>query len=337
MIGISFYLNDPLAEKRIIDASRLGVRNAFTSLHLPEESGNLVEKAKRLLKVAKENDVEVYADVSLHTPEHLGIPSLYELKALGVVGIRLDDYFDTDVIIELSKYYKIALNASILLENELNRLMDHGLDMNRVIGWHNFYPRENTGLSESFFLNQQHLYKKYHVPICAYVVGDEEKRGPLFNGLPTLEKHRKMDPFHAAVELKYYGVDHIYVGDPGVNGDLLHKLLVMDKEHVLPIRIKGSKLVNKEYMLRPDTARDVLRVMNTRTTKTIAQENTMVRKKGSITMDNYLYGRYQGEIQITLTDLPADQRVNVIGSVIEEDFPLLNFIKPGQKLLLQQQ
>ena len=30
-------------------------------------------------------------------------------------------------------------------------------------------------------------------------------------------------------------------------------------------------------------------------------------------MDNDRYGRYRGEVQITLSDLPADERVNVVG------------------------
>lgn len=53
-----------------------------------------------------------------------------------------------------------------------------------------------------------------------------------------------------------------------------------------------------------------------------------------ITMDNDLYGRYRGEVQITLNDLPADERVNVIGKVIPEDILLLSFIKPGQGIKL---
>lgn len=37
MIGISFYLQDPHAETQIIHAANLGVKRAFTSLHIPEE------------------------------------------------------------------------------------------------------------------------------------------------------------------------------------------------------------------------------------------------------------------------------------------------------------
>jgi uncharacterized protein len=74
--------------------------------------------------------------------------------------------------------------------------------------------------------------------------------------------------------------------------------------------------------------------MDTRSSKAVLPENTVARPKGTITMDNDLYGRYRGEVQITLNDLPADERVNVIGKVIPEDILLLSFIKPGQGIKL---
>ncbi|MGG3924217.1 DUF871 domain-containing protein, partial [Geobacillus thermodenitrificans] len=58
------------------------------------------------------------------------------------------------------------------------------------------------------------------------------------------------------------------------------------------------------------------------------------RRTGSITIDNERYGRYAGELQITLVDLPADDRVNVIGQVIEEDMPLLRYIHGGRRFCL---
>lgn len=62
--------------------------------------------------------------------------------------------------------------------------------------------------------------------------------------------------------------------------------------------------------------------------------NTVERRVGSITIDNVLYGRYAGEMQITINDLPEDEKVNVIGSVIEEDLSLLSYVGAGQKFQL---
>lgn len=332
MIGISFYLNDPLAETRIEMAGKMGVKRAFTSLHIPEESGDLANLAKKLLQTAKEYGIEVYADVSLRTPEHLGLESLFDLKALGVIGLRLDDFFENELILKLAKEFKLALNASILFEEDIRYLLEGGLEASQLLAWHNFYPRCETGLSESFFQKQNKLFKSYGIPISAYIPGDGEKRGPLFAGLPTLEEHREMDPLIAALELFHMGVADVYIGDPEVSENLLKNLIDFDVRNLISIRVNGN--LEGEFKLRPDFSRDVLRFMDTRSVESIPPENTGARPVGTITRDNDRYGRYRGEVQITLRELPADERVNVIGRVVNEDIPLLSFLKPGQKVKL---
>lgn len=330
MIGISFYLNDPLAEERIERAGKMGVKRAFTSLHIPEESGDLAGRAMVLLQCAKDAGIEVYADVSLKTPGHLGLDSLFDLKSLGVSGLRLDDFFENELIVELAKEFKLALNASILFEEDVRALLDGGLKANQLLAWHNFYPRIETGLSDWFFQSQNELFGKYGIPVSAYIPGDGEKRGPLFEGLPTLEEHRDMDPFLAALELFHFGVEDVYIGDPEVTEELLRKLINFDRDDCVEIVIEGFQ--EGEFKLRPDFSRDVRRFMDTRSVDAVVPENTTERWMGSITRDNDSYGRYRGEIQITLCDLPADERVNVVGKVVEEDIVLLSYLKPGQKV-----
>lgn len=312
----------------------MGVKRAFTSLHIPEESGDLASLAKKLLQTAKEYGIDVYADVSLRTPGHLGLESLFDLKSLGVIGLRLDDFFENELILKLAKEFKLALNASILFEEDIHALIAGGLEPSQLLGWHNFYPRCETGLSESFFQMQNELFRRYGIPISAYIPGDGEKRGPLFAGLPTLEDHRAMDPFTASMKLFHSGVEDVYVGDPEVSEDLLKKLIDFDVHHLVSIRVKGN--LEGEFKLRPDFSRDVLRFMDTRSAGSIPPENTGARPVGTITRDNDRYGRYRGEVQIALRDLPADERVNVIGHVGNEDIPLLSYFRPGQKIKLIQ-
>jgi uncharacterized protein len=335
VIGISFYLNDPHAEQRIIEASKKGVKRAFTSLHIPEETGDLASKAKKLLEVARDYGIDVYADVSKKTPKHLGIQTLEDLSSLGVAGLRLDDFFDDETILKLSKQFRLAVNASIILEKDLITLLAKGIEADRLIAWHNFYPRRETGLDETFFQNQTALFKRYNIPVCAYVPGRGEKRGPLFEGLPTLERHRHMDPFVSAVELYRWGIADVYVGDPDPGEGLLVQLVKYDDDKMMPIRIQSSFLQEGAHRPRPDFARDVLRLMDTRREEAVVPESTNERTLGTITMDNDLYGRYRGEVQIALRDLPADERVNVIGQVISEDHPLLSLVQPGQMVFFK--
>lgn len=334
MIGISFYLNDPVAEERIILAGKTGVKRAFTSLHLPEEKGELAERAKKLLHLASENGIEVFADVSYNTPSHLGINDLFQLKDLGVTGLRLDDFFDNELILALSAEFKIAINASILFEDDILTLTSKGLKTDSLIGWHNFYPRKETGLSMEFFRQQNALFKRYNIPISAYIPGAGEKRGPLFDGLPTLEEHRTQEPLLSALQLFHEGVEDVYIGDPDPGEQLLAKLLLFSEEKTIIVRTEADFLHQGTYKLRPDLSRDVLRFMDTRSKTAIAPARTEIRPVGTITMDNHLYGRYQGEIQIALRDLPADQRVNVLGKVLNDDLPLLAYLPPGASVQL---
>ncbi|WP_285766847.1 MupG family TIM beta-alpha barrel fold protein [Peribacillus sp. SI8-4] len=333
MIGFSFYLQDPGAENQIIQAANLGARRAFTSLHIPEEKGELVGRMHELLTLAQSFGVEIHADVSLKTLDHLGIADFTDLVPLGVKGIRLDDGFDVQTILSLSNEFSLSLNASTQNENELLEVLESGIKPENLIAWHNFYPRPETGLEEAFFHEQNRMFKHYGIPIFAFIPGVADKRGPLHAGLPTLEKHRFMNPYAAGVDLLSQ-VDAVYIGDQGTKGDLLQNLLNYENLNILSLRIKSELLPSGSYKLRPDISRDVFRLQNTRVTGAVEPNQTVGRSLGAITMDNDGYGRYRGEIQICRRNLEADHRVNVIGRVVEEDLPLLASLKPGHSLVL---
>ncbi|MFF2455698.1 MupG family TIM beta-alpha barrel fold protein [Peribacillus simplex] len=333
MIGISFYLQDPHAETQIIHAANMGVKRAFTSLHIPEEKGDLVKRMITLLKLSEDYGMEIHADVSLNTLDHLGISKFTDLWPLGIKGIRLDDGFDKETVISLSKVFSLSLNASTLNEEELLAILGGGVETESLIAWHNFYPKPETGLEEGFFHQQNRMFKKYGIPIFAFIPGAGSKRGPLHEGLPTLEKHRLMNPYAAGIELIQH-VEGVYVGDQGTENNLLENLTAYKNLNILTVRMESRILQGGQYKLRPDVSQDVFRLQNTRVTANVEPSNTVARSLGSITMDNDAYGRYRGEVQICKRDLGANHRVNVIGRVIEEDIPLQSFLKPGQTINL---
>ncbi|MFE4813045.1 MupG family TIM beta-alpha barrel fold protein [Peribacillus simplex] len=333
MIGISFYLQDPHAETQIIHAANLGVKIAFTSLHIPEEKGDLVKRMITLLKLSEVYGMEIHADVSLNTLDHLGISKFTDLWPLGIKGIRLDDGFDKETVISLSKVFSLSLNASTLNEEELLAVLGGGVETESLIAWHNFYPRPETGLEEGFFHEQNRMFKKYGIPLFAFIPGSGSKRGPLHEGLPTLEKHRLMNPYAAGIELIQH-VEGVYVGDQGTENNLLENLTAYKNLNILTVRMESRILQSGQYKLRPDVSQEVFRLQNTRVTANVEPSNTVARSLGSITMDNDAYGRYRGEVQICKRDLGANHRVNVIGRVIEEDIPLLSLLKPGQTINL---
>ena len=51
----------------------------------------------------------------------------------------------------------------------------------------------------------------------------------------------------------------------------------------------------------------------------IKKNNTGKRYIGDITINNDKYQRYMGEIQILKVNLPASEKVNIVGKIIEKD------------------
>ncbi|MEI2664708.1 MupG family TIM beta-alpha barrel fold protein [Rossellomorea sp. LJF3] len=334
MIGISVYLSDEDAEARILRASSSGVKLAFTSLHIPEESGISPERVRDLLSLFKREGFQVFADVSKKTPSMLGLHQFEELKELGVTCLRLDDGFTTDEMLELSRQFRIAINASTVGEKELQGWIESGIATENMIAWHNFYPKLETGLDQEYFLDQQHLYDTLGIPVYAFIPGDEKKRGPLHLGLPTLEDHRDQSPYVSAVQLKRWGVAGVFVGDPGCSEELLGKLVRFDQEDIIELSYSGTGEIEGEYGLRPDPGRDVFRLLDTRTESGIPPQHTGERPRGTITQDNDLYGRYRGEMQIIRNDLMRDPAVNVLGRICDGELSLTDMLQPGQKIRL---
>lgn len=89
---------------------------------------------------------------------------------------------------------KLGINASTISAEELHEWMELGLKTNNIEAWHNFYPRPETGLDKDFLIERNKFLKSIGITTMAFVPGDGELRGPIFAGLPTLEKHRGFSP-----------------------------------------------------------------------------------------------------------------------------------------------
>ena len=96
-------------------------------------------------------------------------------------------------------------------------------------------------------------------------------------------------------------------------------------------RFERGQRILQSYTNRPDVARDVVRAQESRTTfkNQVEPANAVERPRGSVTLDNNLYGRYMNELEITRRDLPADAAVNVLGHVIEDDLDCIQLIQSG--------
>lgn len=198
--------------------------------------------------------------------------------------------------------------------------------------WHNYYPHPETGLGKGAFVAKNQWLKELDFRVMAFVPGNKKLRGPLFSGLPTLEKHRFNNSLSGMIELKEECyVDDIYLGDPEINSETMNQFNLYQSEkrillHVIPTEPKSYlELIEGDHQNRFDPARDVIRSADARfrKIKKVEAQQTGPRKIGKVTIDNQNYGRYMGEIQISLVDLPSDEKVNVVGHVVPEDIHLL--------------
>lgn len=346
-------------------AARLGISRIFTSLQIPEtHKETFRQQLDELLRLANTLNMDVISDISPASLELLGMEelSLPRLCQRGLRTLRLDDGFTTAQIAELSHNglgIRLQLNASVLNEAALKELQQQGCRLDRLEALHNFFPRENTGLSESFALQKTHLLQSYGIRTGAFVPSFARPRSPLKAGLPTLELHRETGFSFAIRHLAAMGMDCILIGDSLPEGQELSALAGLDGSAVAlkPEWLPGLTPLEKElcsqvFTARPDEARDVLRTTESRRLaaqllqkqaqgKNSSESNSpaiaprqgqgLPRPAGTITLDNQLYQRYQGELQITRTDLPPDRRINVLGHLSAPEQRLLKYISPGKK------
>ncbi|WP_371257571.1 DUF871 domain-containing protein [Sporosarcina sp. D27] len=350
MLGMSVYLGTVSFaehEQRIREMNAAGFQSIFTSLHIPENDASAYkDEVQQLGKLARELGMELMVDVSPSALDSLGF-TLDQAEGLlewGISGLRLDYGSAPKVIAELSQVMRVALNASTVTHEELSEMKAAGLRLEATEAWHNFYPRPETALGLEDFLKRNNWLHEEGVEVMAFAPGDGQLRGPLFETLPTLEKHRQASPLAASLELMTDAhVDKVLIGDPGLSKASLLQFGAYQKNKIR-LRAKAAEQADDQaleraatlHTNRPDSARDVIRSSESRPAamksgSSVPAQYCAPRPEGTITVDNERYLRYQGELQVTKTELAADERVNVLGQVIEEDVDLLNYIGGNQQ------
>ncbi len=310
----------------------------FTSLHIAEEFGrDFPGKVQKLLKALKDSGRKVIADISPRTLTALGYDDLITfIFETGIDYLRFDFGFAPEEIIRASGYCGVAINASTCDADFIRQLKGE------VVAIHNFYPRPETGLDIGYFRKKNAMFRELGVKIAAFMTGDGYLRGPLHEGLPTLEYHRRLKPY-VQYEMLKREVDFIIVADEGLSQYQSELIEKSESDGILRLPCtldeKYSFLYDRKLTCRPDSPAWLCRVMESReyasAGEKVEAENCAERVFGSITIDNENYQRYSGEIQIMKINLPADSRVNVIGRIEPDYLPLLRYLERGAEFMLE--
>lgn len=339
-LGFSLYLSTFEELKDQLSAPKGVETLVFTSLHIAEEMNEeYIPKIKEMLLFLKQNGYRIIADVSRRSLNAFEVETLEELKEKFDLDIlRIDYGFSEEEILSFAESNPVGINASLITDNNIANFTDGD---NEIYAMHNFYPRPETGLDEQQFKDLNNLLKGKNIKTLAFIPGDLIKRGPIYEGLPTLECHRNISPYTAFIDLYVkYKVDYIFIGDGSINKEEKEYIGLFLKENIftIPVILNDSSKVlnNMTYTIRGDSPKTLLRLQESREYATfgehIEKDNTDQRTVGTITIDNYLYKRYSGEIQIIRKDLPKDDRVNVIGYIPERYHMLLGNIPNYAKI-----
>lgn len=341
-LGFSLYLSTFEAQRSALQPWAGTGAPIFLSLHISEEfDATYCQRAREICHLLAVFGFRTIADVSVKTLQQFGCRSLPELaRELKLWGLRIDYGFTPEEIGEMATQMPIVLNASTTSPADARRIAATGQE---VFALHNFYPRPETGLDEELLMQTTQRLREAGLSVQAFIPGDTLLRGPLHEGLPTLESHRHVLPSAAFVDMALrFGMDDIFLADPGLSDKEQQRIAHFCKTGVIcvPAQLdaRWKHLYGKVFTCRIDSPRWLIRFQESRIYSCqgdiVEPHNCVERRRGVITVDNKNYGRYSGELMLIREELPADGRVNVIGSVPENAWLLIDRIERGAKFML---
>ena len=341
-LGFSLYLSTYESQRSSLELWAGTGAPIFLSLHISEEfDATYCQRAREICHSLAVFGFRTIADVSVKTSQQFGCESLTELaKELKLWGLRIDYGFTPEEIGEMATRMPIVLNASTTSPADARRIAAGGAE---VFALHNFYPRPETGLDEEYLMQTTRALREAGLSVQCFIPGDTLLRGPLHEGLPTLEAHRHVLPSAAFVDLALrFGMEDIFLADPGLSEKEQQRIADFCKTGVIcvPAELDESwrHLYGKVFTCRVDSPRWLIRFQESRTYSCqgdiVEPHNCALRRRGVITVDNRNYGRYSGELMLIREELPADERVNVIGEVPENALLLIDRIDRCAKFML---
>ncbi|MBY5035102.1 MupG family TIM beta-alpha barrel fold protein [Streptococcus gallolyticus] len=327
-------------------------KRVFISLlQLLDAEETIFDLYRWVVAYCKEIGLEVFADLNPKLIKHLGWQDhlLESAESFGLAGIRLDETDeDQTYLVNLTRQSSpIKIEVNMSGETSLIKdLVAAGADLSKVTACHNFYPHEFTGLSKDYFLKVSQVYRELGVETAAFINAQSADIGPwpLSEGLCTLEEHR-----HLSLNAQYKWlaatglIDHIIIANQFVSQEELASLrqqpsIEFDIKINREISSIEKEIIQESHNYRGDISEYVVRSTGHRgkySQKKIPpiQQKKCV-KRGHILIDNQLYTRYCGELQIALCDFTVSEKVNIVGHIIEEDYPLLDLLQPWQDFIL---
>ncbi|MBJ8325298.1 DUF871 domain-containing protein [Streptococcus pacificus] len=333
---------------------RYGAKRLFMSwLQNADNQKETFKNYQKIIHYANERDISVVLDISPQVIKNSGWENqlLTIAYQLGLSGLRLDEALPLEEIVTLTHNpydIKIELNMSTD-KTLLTELLAKKANLSNIIACHNFYPHEFTGLSLDYFIEMTQFYKSHGIKTAAFVSAQSADEGPwpLSEGLPTLEKDRHL-PIRSQIKfMKATGlIDDIIIANQFISEAELETCVAILKEEHLTLDIiplvsltaVEKAILEFPHYYRGDLSDYVIRStqprINFQKETIVARTQDRHVKRGSIIIDNDLYMRYKGELQIALRPFTISEKANLVAQITPEDNVLLSYLKPWQDFRL---
>ncbi|OFK55241.1 hypothetical protein HMPREF2811_07655 [Globicatella sp. HMSC072A10] len=356
--GFSIYPENHTVKKtkQFMDLlKKYGATRIFMSLlQLETDDTSTFDKYQETIAYANQLDLKVIADISPAFVKQAGWDQDLIEKAhqFGLKGLRLDEALDINAIVELTKNpYEIKIELNMSTDATLlNKLIEAEANLENIIACHNFYPHEFTGLSVAHFEKMNRLFKEAGIETAAFVNAQTATEGPwpLSEGLCTVEDHRHLPiELQAALLIATEQIDNILIANQFINEAELQKLTQRLNEEVMVIPVKPilkltaieRQIIEEPHIYRGDISDYVIRSTTTRIKfvdqSVVPRYQVKIVQRGSIIIDNDLYTRYKGELQIALKVFEVSDKANVVAEILPEAVALLDYLKPWQAFKLE--
>jgi len=226
VLGISVYPDiRPLDEIRsyLKRASAYGFTRVFTSMFSVEGSKEEVLAYFRDLDAAAhECGMEISLDINPDcmarmgaTPDDLSVFADIQADILRMDGA----YGEDDNVTMLQNPYgmKIEYNASALTPEQIESLVARGVDKDRILACHNFYPQRYTGFEWKKFLEVNERLARLGIRVAAFISSQAPDTHGVWDatcGLPTVERLRDYPAdLQARIMLASGNVTDIFFGN----------------------------------------------------------------------------------------------------------------------------
>ena len=322
-IGVSIFtglkeysLEDNL--KYLKFAHEHGVKMMFTSAHI-NEAEKAIDELNIIINQAYDYGINTVIDVSKKVYDEINLSDK-------IYCYRLDYGFSDEEVVKLSNKHHIELNASTLSKEKLQKYISLGLNIKNTRASFNYYPKLYTAHSIEDAIEKIRMFNEYGIGVSAFLPSFYGKRPPMYEGLPSIEIHRNQDLSISIEELKSIDVSEIYFGDAYASENEIRLLELHNSDNVIIDVVLNEENENIEMYLdnelrvRPDYNNYLLRFGKIKDANVEQKKYQGKRNKFDLTIDNTLFKRYSGEVNLVLQDLPYDERINVIGNAKCSDY-----------------